>query len=161
MKSIAFLLTVLLVALVSTVAQGANPADYIKPTDLRKACLKKDGGNNVVAAIDKFCKNTNIVRNACKTYRVVIRSEASKQESIFANQDTLDLGRPRSHRRQRSERRSQGPICVRQDLRQVFASAVGAAEVLLSAVVLHVLEGQFARVDGEVLREEAVSGMGD
>lgn len=62
MKSIAFLLALLLVALLSARVQSATPADYVKPTDLRKACLKKSGGKNVVAAIDNFCKNTNIVR---------------------------------------------------------------------------------------------------
>lgn len=61
MRCITILLVFLVVTLLSTFAQGADQS-VVRPTDLRKACLKKSGGNNVVAAIEKFCKNTNIVR---------------------------------------------------------------------------------------------------
>lgn len=59
MKSITFLLTLFLLTLLSTVAHGYQSG--IPPADTRKACLDKRDGKNVVAAIEKFCKNTNIV----------------------------------------------------------------------------------------------------
>lgn len=60
MKSIAFLLALLLVALLSVSVQGLDQS-VIPPTDMRGACLAKSDGKNVVEAIDKFCKNTKIV----------------------------------------------------------------------------------------------------
>jgi hypothetical protein len=60
MKSITFLLTLLLVALLSAGAQGVGQRPG-RPTDFRQACLEKRNGKNVVAAIEKFCKNTKIV----------------------------------------------------------------------------------------------------
>jgi hypothetical protein len=60
MKSITFLFTLLLVALLSAVAHGLDQSVII-PTDLRKACLDKKDGKNVVEAIEKFCKNTKLV----------------------------------------------------------------------------------------------------
>ncbi|KAM0698724.1 hypothetical protein Q7P36_002191 [Cladosporium allicinum] len=60
MKSITCLLALLLVALLSVGVYGLDQSVII-PTDLREACLKKDDGANVVAAIENFCKNTKIV----------------------------------------------------------------------------------------------------
>jgi hypothetical protein len=60
MKSITFLFALLLVALLSAVVHGLDQSVII-PTDLRKACLDKSDGKNVVEAIEKFCKNTKIV----------------------------------------------------------------------------------------------------
>jgi hypothetical protein len=60
MKSITFLLALLLLALLSVSVQGADQS-VIPPTDMRGACLAKSDGKNVVEAIDKFCKNTKIV----------------------------------------------------------------------------------------------------
>lgn len=148
MRSITFLLTLLLVVLLSIGVQGADQG--IKPTDLRKACLRKSDGKNAVAAVENFCKNTNIVRlftSLCHWQAIILTGQL--------------LGSPGSHRRQRQQRRSQGPICLRQDLGQVLASSVGAAEVLSLAVLLHVLAWEFTRFDGEGLRKKAMSALGD
>ena len=59
MKSITFFLTLFLFTLLSTVAHGYQSG--IPPADTRQACLDKRDGKNVVAAIEKFCKNINIV----------------------------------------------------------------------------------------------------
>lgn len=56
----------MLVALLSVGVHGLDQSVII-PTDLREACLKKDDGANVVAAIENFCKNTKIVRKTLAT----------------------------------------------------------------------------------------------
>ena len=72
MKSITCLLALLLVALLSVGVYGLDQSVII-PTDLREACLKKDDGANVVAAIENFCKNTKIVCDLRKHILTICR----------------------------------------------------------------------------------------
>jgi hypothetical protein len=92
MKSITCLITLLLVALLS-IAVHALDQSVIIPTDLRDACLKKDDGANVVAAIEQFCKNTKIVCDLREHLITICRhAKALLTKILFPGRPELSRG---------------------------------------------------------------------